>query len=94
MPTLRPLGSPRLEVFDPQPTMPLVNPRKREFLSVGLSVPPKPRCSSGKSTNSLRKPQGPSKLPGWARGVMEHARSERAVSLVPPAKDVLNGTPS
>lgn len=40
MPTLRPQGSPRLEVFDPQPAMSLVNPRMREFLLGGSLYPP------------------------------------------------------
>lgn len=40
VPTLRSQGSPRPKIFDPQPTRSLANPRKRELLSVGLSVPP------------------------------------------------------
>lgn len=34
MPTLRPQAGPRPKASDPQPSVSLINPRRREFLSV------------------------------------------------------------
>lgn len=66
VPTLRPRGSPWPKVFDPQPPKPLVNPRKREFLSVGLSVPPKSgRPGRGRSSTTLgQEHRLPAQTPG------------------------------